>query len=108
KRNDGDVGGLLSHPDMRVRQKAQFELATRGDKGAEVFQKTLGANSDQLARVHAIWGISQLARGQKRYAEILLPLLKDKDPEIRAQAARWLGDLRYNDAGDLLIPLLKD
>jgi quinoprotein glucose dehydrogenase len=39
---------------------------------------------------------------------VLVPLLKDKDPEIRAQAAKWLGDVRYKDAGASLIQLLKD
>ena len=35
-------------------------------------------------------------------------MLQDKDPEIRAQAAKWLGDIKYKEAGDKLIPLLKD
>jgi quinoprotein glucose dehydrogenase len=38
----------------------------------------------------------------------LLALLRDNDPEIRAQAAKWLGDIRYQEAGDGLLPLLKD
>ena len=38
----------------------------------------------------------------------LEPLLKDKDPEIRAQAAKWLGDIKYKEAGKNLVPLLKD
>jgi HEAT repeat protein len=58
--------------------------------------------------VNAIWGMSQLARKDKKYAEQLLPLLTDKDAEIRAQAAKWLGDIKYAAAGSKLIPLLKD
>jgi putative heme-binding domain-containing protein len=99
---------LLKHADMRVRQKAQFELATRGDKGLEVFKSTLANKEHQLARVHAIWGISQFARIDVKQAAALVPYLKDSDPEIRAQAARWIGDVRYKDAGAALIPLLKD
>jgi quinoprotein glucose dehydrogenase len=38
----------------------------------------------------------------------LVPYLQDADPEIRAQAARWIGDVRYKDAGTQLIGLLKD
>jgi hypothetical protein len=75
---------------MRVRQKAQFELVKRGAKGSETFQKALKQTANQLARVHAIWGISQLARQDKKHAELLLPLLKDADAEIQAQAAKWL------------------
>ncbi|HYG19052.1 MAG TPA: HEAT repeat domain-containing protein, partial [Ohtaekwangia sp.] len=99
---------LLKHEDKRVRQKAQFELVSRKDEGLEIFKKNINADRDQFARIHAIWGISQLARQKMNCAPLLLPLLKDQDPEIRAQAARWLGDIRYKNAGDALLPLLKD
>ncbi len=72
------------------------------------FKKHSVKQANQLARVHAIWGISQLARQDKKYAKSLLPLLQDKDPEIRAQAAKWLGDIKYKEAGEQLIPVLKD
>jgi putative membrane-bound dehydrogenase-like protein len=106
--NEAHLSGLLKHPDMRVRQKAQFELAIRGEKGAEAFQNNINQTENQLARVHGIWGMSQLARKDKQYAKSLLPLLQDNDPEIRSQAAKWLGDIRYKEAGSALIPLLKD
>lgn len=99
---------LLKNADMRVRQKAQFELATRKSEGMEVFKKAVAQREHQLARVNAIWGISQFARQDIKHAAELLPLLKDSDPEIRAQAAKWIGDVRYKDAGAQLIPLLKD
>jgi hypothetical protein len=38
-----------------------------------------------LARVQSIWGISQLARKDKKHAELLMPYLSDSDDEIRAQ-----------------------
>ncbi|MDT0689588.1 HEAT repeat domain-containing protein [Salegentibacter sp. F188] len=103
-----ELGDFLKNPDMRVRQKAQFELAKRGSSGIEEFKESITQKGNQLARVHGIWGISQLAREDKKYARLLLPLLKDEDPEIRAQAAKWLGDIRYEEAGDQLLPLLKD
>ena len=104
----GELGELLKNPDMRVRQKAQFELAKRGSDGANVFQQNINQRNNQLARVHGIWGTAQLARGDSEYAKVLLPLLKDNDPEIRAQAAKWLGDIRYAEAASSLLPLLKD
>jgi quinoprotein glucose dehydrogenase len=107
-RKDEELGELLKHPDMRVRQKAQFELVKRGEDGASIFQKSLKQTSNQLARVHAIWGISQVARQDKKHAALLTPYIKDGDAEIRAQAAKWLGDIRYKEAGDQLIQLLKD
>jgi putative heme-binding domain-containing protein len=108
KYEEQQLGDLLKSPDMRVRQKAQFELATRGDNGLEIFQTSLEQTAHQLARVHAIWGISQFARKDLKHAALLLPFLKDNDPEIRAQAAKWLGDVRYKEAGEALIPVLKD
>ncbi|MEJ7740865.1 MAG: HEAT repeat domain-containing protein [Chitinophagaceae bacterium] len=108
QRNEDGLFELLKNPDMRVRQKSQFELVKRGEKGAAVFKKALAQTANQLARVHAIWGIRQLAGPQNKWAQVLMPLLQDNDPEIRAQAAKWLGDMRYREAGSALIPLLAD
>ncbi|MCX6214600.1 HEAT repeat domain-containing protein [Spirosoma sp.] len=107
-RSEASLGDLLKNPDMRVRQKAQFELVKRGAKGVEVLTASTKQTGNQLARVHGIWGISQLARQDKQYGQLLMPLLQDSDAEIRAQAAKWLGDVRYKEAGAALIPLLKD
>ncbi|MDF9797385.1 quinoprotein glucose dehydrogenase [Catalinimonas alkaloidigena] len=105
----GQLSQLLKNPDQRVRQKAQFELARRGEQGAATFEENIAQTDNQLARVHAIWGLAQIARMQDlSFAQPLVPLLQDKDPEIRAQAARWLGDIRYQEAGDELIALLDD
>jgi quinoprotein glucose dehydrogenase len=106
--DEKQLSDLLRHEDMRVRQKAQFELVKRDDDGLAVFEATIKQTDHQLARVHAIWGISQFARKELKHAALLVPLLKDQDPEIRAQAAKWIGDVRYKQAGDQLIELLKD
>lgn len=102
------LAGHLGNADMRVRLKAQFELVKRGDASVAVFSQQLQQTGNQLARVHAVWGISQLARKQSKHASVLLPYLQDKDDEIRAQVAKWLGDIRYKEAGSALVPLLKD
>jgi putative heme-binding domain-containing protein len=94
--------------DMRVRLKAQFELVNHGADGASIFEKVLSENSNQFAKIHSIWGISQLARKDKKWGKLLFPLLRDRDTEIRAQAAKWIGDTRLVDAAKYLIPLLKD
>ena len=104
-----DLGLLLKNPDMRIRRKAQFELAKRGEEGAAVLRSNAEQQENQLARIHGIIGLSQMARLEdENYAEPLLALLKDNDPEIRAQAAKWLGDIRYQRAGEALLPLLQD
>ena len=62
KINANGLRNLLSHPDMRVRQAAQFQLVAKADT------KSLGGIARQgkgLARLHAVWGLGQLARGGK-------------------------------------------
>jgi quinoprotein glucose dehydrogenase len=107
--SENDLKSKLYFEDQRVRRKAQFELAKRGKKGAAVFQEVIKDKSNQLARVHSIVGLSQLGRlDDMTFADALVPLLKDSDPEIRAQAAKWIGDIRYPKAGSELIGGLKD
>ena len=101
-----DLTALLRHADMRVRQKAQFELADRGSS-AELLASAR-QTEHQLARIHGMWGLGQLARKDGRQAASLAPFLKDGDVEIRAQAAKLLGDLRYGAVASTLIPLLSD
>jgi len=106
---DEALSGYLNDEDLRIRRKSQFELAKRGENGFKIFENTINQKASQLARIHSIVGISQLARLNKiEYADALIPLLKDSDSEIRAQAAKWLGDIKYANAGESLIPLLSD
>lgn len=104
--SDEELLKLLSNADMRIRQKSQFELTKRERKGWEIFKRAIAQRDNQLARVHGIWGIGQLARQDKTYATPLVELLKDNDPEIVAQAAKIIGDVNYKEAGNDLIPLL--
>ena len=99
------LGMLLQHPDRRVRLKVQFELVDRGD----VTTLRLAARADhQLARIHGLWGIAQLARRDQQHSGLLTEFLSDADPEIRAQAARLIGDVRNGRAATALLPLLED
>ncbi|PHN05905.1 heme-binding protein [Flavilitoribacter nigricans DSM 23189 = NBRC 102662] len=107
-RTPAELGELLAHVDRRIRLKAQFELAKRGDDGNTVFVKASQNSDEQLARIHGIWGIGQLAAKNADYAEPLQGLLQDADPEIRAQAAKIIGDVRYAPAAESLIPLVNN
>jgi putative membrane-bound dehydrogenase-like protein len=106
KKSAADVSALLRHADMRIRQKAQFDLVRRGDVKA-LTAAASGADNG-LARMHGIWGIAQLARKDAGQASNLAALLGDADPEVRAQAAKMIGDVRYAASGEALVPLLKD
>jgi quinoprotein glucose dehydrogenase len=110
---------FLSHADMRVRQEAQFELAERGDKAIKPLLSVAGKKDHQLARLHAIWGLGQIAAdrrightvGANPMATILQglhKLLQDADTEVRCQAAQILGEQRYLNAYKALIGLLTD
>ncbi len=105
------VSSRLYHQDMRVRQKAQFELVKRGEEGAmellAIAKRSSSMPTNQLGRIHAIWGISQYARKEATYGKELVPFLTDQDPEIQAQAAKMIGDVRYKGATQELLPLLK-
>ncbi|MBX2951020.1 MAG: HEAT repeat domain-containing protein [Leadbetterella sp.] len=105
KKSGKELYDLLFFQDQRIRQKAQFELADRSE-GTSIFTKAAQQTGNQLARVHAIWGMGQLLAAKKGDAALLIGLLKDKDPEIIAQAAKVLGDIRHKPAGNALMPLL--
>jgi quinoprotein glucose dehydrogenase len=101
-RPEETLAGFLGHPDGRVRQAAQFELVARGARRAlgEIAQKK---DRPLLARVHAIWGLGQLGEQGS-----LLPLLRDENPELRAQAAKVLGVHPPAAGAGGLIDLLRD
>lgn len=104
KLSEADLKSKLYFEDMRIRRKAQFELAKRGEKGAKVFEEVIKDRSNSIARVHGVVGLTQLSRmDKKEYADAIVPLLKDEDQEIAAQAAKWLGDIRYSKANNVLI-----
>jgi quinoprotein glucose dehydrogenase len=96
----------LFYGDKRIRQKAQFELVSRGKNGFSILLKAVTQGENQLARIHGIWGIGQLARFDKSFSAPLIPLLKDKDPEIIVQAIKMLGDADIKSVGDALMTSL--
>jgi len=90
-----DLGALLSHPDLRVRNEAQFELATRGAASSNLLAQIASNPALGIARLHAIWAFGQIARAQPLAITALYPLSADANVEVRAQAARVLGDSRF-------------
>jgi quinoprotein glucose dehydrogenase len=92
---------LISHPDQRVRMESQFELVARHDL-ATLKSIAVDAKVDTLGRLHAIWGIGQLARvaqGQQVSFEssFLKGLLRDEDAEVNGAACGIVADSRYTD-----------
>ncbi|PYL00107.1 MAG: heme-binding protein [Verrucomicrobia bacterium] len=116
KRSLKELARLLAHRDMRVRQEAQFALADHGPQAIPTLVNVARKDANPLARLHAIWGLGQIAECRNPNVECkpsaalepLLPLLDDTDAEVRAQAAKVLGERRFLKAYDGLVKLLGD
>jgi quinoprotein glucose dehydrogenase len=116
KRSMRELSRLLAHPDMRVRQEAQFQLASWGGRALKTLRAAAENPDHQLARIHAIWALGQMSnpRSPREYPHtpaalpLLFPLLKDRDAEVRAQTAKVLGEARAQEAFERLVELLKD
>ncbi|MBL9199068.1 MAG: c-type cytochrome [Opitutaceae bacterium] len=110
KRPESELVAHLAYRDQRVRQGAQFELAKRNAKVA-LLKVARDERANQLARVHAVWGYGQLLRRGAAESAPAAALLRDGDAEIRAQAAKVLGDAATTVAkaeGRALITLVAD
>ncbi|HZK81570.1 MAG TPA: HEAT repeat domain-containing protein, partial [Humisphaera sp.] len=109
KQTDDELAKLLSHRDQRVRREAQFALTDRGAAAIPLYVAVASNKSaDQLARLHAIWGLGELGAKTASVYQNLLPLLNDGDAEVRAQAAKTLGEGHFAAAYDGLVKLLGD
>jgi putative heme-binding domain-containing protein len=106
KRPDEELGKLLGHADQRVRYAAQFELVKRGEP--EVLAQASAENNPRLMRVHGIWGLAQLSRSKSKAAASLPSLAQDKDLEVRAQWAKFIGETGRKTEADAVIRLLAD
>ena len=102
-----NLTALLSYPDMRIRKKAQFELAKRTFWGYRALKNVLVEETNQFARIHAIWGIGQIAASDRDKAEPLVTLLDDEDAEIIVQSLKVLGDIKFHGSEEKMISLLQ-
>ena len=96
----------MAYPDMRIRMAAQFELVKRKKK-AELLT-IANTNSNEYARLHAIWGIGQLGRKNSQEVAALVPLLEDENKQIKAQVLKVMGEAKFENAFDQILSLLKD
>lgn len=103
-----ELTALLAHVDRRVRQAAQFALVDRGEAGATLLREIASGSGTLYPRLHAIWGLGQLGRRETEIISTLLPLLNDPETEVRANAARVLGDLRSPAGREPLLASLRD
>lgn len=96
KKSLDDLAKLLEFPHQQVRQEAQYEIASRGkDFTTPTFAGVLKDSKNQLARLHAIWGLGQLGR---KYREAWAPLYSVlqrgvADVEVKRAAVEQLGNV---------------
>jgi len=92
KQNIDELLKLLGHTDRRIRQQAQFALVARGESKA---LRILATNhkAELLPRLHSLWALGQL---KYKDSDFLTVLCADESDEMRAQAARWAGELRFD------------
>ena len=107
------LADLLSHPARRLRLMAQVELAER--QAIETLADVARYETDTVPRIHALWGLGHVARLEaarnRRIDAAMQPVLAalgDPDAEVRAQAAKVLGDPAYAPAVEPLVTALAD
>ena len=102
------LGKLLAHADLKVRQRAHYELAKRGSDGLAQFVAVAKRPGDGLDRLHAVWGLGMVVKKRPAAAGTLTELLTDANAEVRGQAAKTLGERKVFAAADALVKLLDD
>jgi quinoprotein glucose dehydrogenase len=121
KKTIAELAKLLEFPHQQVRTEAQFELASRKPEDAvKAFATVVKDSKNPLARLHAVWGLGQLARKQRDAWKPLFETLKDANIEVKRAATEQLGNVvRHSGRGleaapgageiqDAIAALLKD
>ncbi len=100
-----ELVSMLGHADRRVRLRAQYALA---DRGAANSLAGLLHETDQRTRIHAMWGLAMIDRDGSDTMDLIMPLLGDNDAEIRAQAAKIIGESGATNRAKDILPLIDD
>jgi quinoprotein glucose dehydrogenase len=116
-RGEKELLGLLGHADRRVRLEAQWELASRGTNSLGSLSATAFNSKNLFARLHALWGIGQIARrvqigiqGGDLSDELfaMIPLVSDGDQIVAGQAARVIADAQLFQVDVMLAEILSN
>ncbi|MBN9122026.1 MAG: HEAT repeat domain-containing protein [Planctomycetes bacterium] len=106
KKSVEELVKLLEFPHQLVRQEAQFELAARKPEDAtKAFAGVLKGSKNQLARLHAVWGLGMVARKDREGVKAhLFVALKDGDSEVKRAAIEQLGAFLTSNLGVDSVP----
>lgn len=104
-----ELKSLLAHPDQRVRQASQFALVGKGEPTVALFSDIVSKESSSLSGLHALWGLGQLYRsGIEAAGKAIVECASVEDSEMRANAARVIGDSNITRGRSQLLVLLND
>jgi hypothetical protein len=108
---------LLGHADQKVRLRAQQTLVKLVKQNAGKEQGVFGmyalgfaAGKDRplLQRLHAVWGLAQVAKQDAGAVTELNKYWGDGETEVRAQIAKVFGEMKDASAAGKLVELLAD
>ncbi|HZW32602.1 MAG TPA: PVC-type heme-binding CxxCH protein, partial [Isosphaeraceae bacterium] len=99
----------LGHPSYHERTRAQAALVRRGKAALGAATAALASpGTDPVAKRHLVWVLDALAGGAPEASVPLIQALKSPVADVRAQAARALGERTVPMAREPLLTLLKD
>jgi len=95
----------LKSDNVMVQKEAIYKLGETQDSSAvEALSALITANAPKFIKIEAMEALGKI--GEERAAEIIIPLLKDDDQEIREAAIEVLGKLKSRDSVPFLIAIL--
>ena len=99
----------LDHPSYNERRRAQTALIGRGKAAlAAVTDALAKPATDPVAKRHLVWVLDAIAGGTPEASYPLIDALKSPVADVRAQAARALGERTVPIAREPMLKLLKD
>jgi putative membrane-bound dehydrogenase-like protein len=99
----------LDHPSYNERRRAQTALIRQGKAAiGAVIAALAKPATDPVAKRHLVWTLDAIAGGTPEASYPLIDALKSPIADVRAQAARALGERSVPIAREPLLKLLKD
>ncbi len=99
----------LDHPSLNERTRAQLALIRMGKRAIGPVSAALtDPKTPPVAARHLIWTLDGIVGGTPEATQPIMNMLASSVPDVRAQAARALGDRQAAIAEDALRKLLKD
>ena len=105
--SDDSIVDLLGHDDRRIRRLSQTELVRR-KKTDRLLREARNGDADELARIHALWGLIQLNDSEVNQSLSEKLPWRDANAQIRQQCARVAGELSLAGSKASLIEQIRD